>query len=144
MRNPYANTFEDKILSATPVELTGMLYEGLVVSIEKARTYMRSGDVHGRVREVSRAQGIIAELAGSLRPEPDAAYAVRLASLYEYMYHLIHQGNMNQVEAPLAEASRLAATLREAWEGISARPGNAIPAYAVAGAEAPVLAGYVG
>ncbi len=107
----------EKILSADPVELIGMLYGAAIESVESARRYLAAGAIPARSAAISKAIEILCELTASLSPEP--AISRRLAELYDYMQRRLLEANFEQSDAPLTEVSRLLATLAEAWQGVS-------------------------
>jgi flagellar protein FliS len=106
----------EKILSADPVELIGMLYGAAIESVESARRHLAAGTIPARSAALSKALEILGELTASLDPEP--ALSHRLAELYDYMQRRLLEANFEQKDAPLAEVSRLLATLAEAWQAV--------------------------
>ena len=109
---------EGRILSADPLELVGMLYQGCSVAVREARRRLEEGDIAARSRAVTRALEILAELTQSLDRPRGGEIAERLAALYDYMQGRLIDANCRQEDAPLAEVLALLATLGEAWEGV--------------------------
>jgi len=118
----YRDTYlEDRVLSASPVELLRMLYEGAIESVGQARACVRSGDIAGRARAVSKASAIVGELAQSLQPaSPEIERNLR--RLYDYTLTRLLEGNITQTEQPLADAERILVTLLEAWSAVETAP----------------------
>jgi flagellar secretion chaperone FliS len=115
------NTYEEnQILSASPVELVRILYAAAVRSVREARDHLRTGDIVSRSREISRAQMILLELAGSVDRSKGKDFADRLLELYDYMLARLAEANTGQKDAPLAEVSALLSTLHEGWSICSA------------------------
>jgi flagellar secretion chaperone FliS len=114
------NYLEDRVMSASPVELVQMLYEGAIEAVERARVCVREGDIPGRARAVTKAADIVGELANSLRqPEGGSAeIETNLRRLYDYVLARLLEGNASQREEPFAEAGRVLNTLREAWQNV--------------------------
>jgi flagellar protein FliS len=108
----------EKILSADPVELIRMLYGAAIRSVETARRHLAAGAIPARSAAISKATGILSELALSLSPEPAPEISRRLAELYDYMQRRLLEANFEQKDSPLAEVSRLLATLAEAWQAV--------------------------
>lgn len=129
--------FESRILSADPVELVCLLYQGAIDAVREARRHLASGDIAERTRAINRALDIIAELTGSLDRERGGDIAVRMAALYEYLYGGLVEANLQQKDEPLSEALGLLTTLAEAWAGI--RQQQTQPAPAAANAWATVI-----
>jgi flagellar protein FliS len=110
------NTYEEnRILSASPLELVRILYSGAVRAVQKARENLRAGDIHSRSREISKAQMILIELASSLDCSRDRDLGERLLALYDYMQGRLAEANTEQKDGPLAEVSKLLGTLQDAW-----------------------------
>ena len=118
----YRDTYlEDRVLSASPVELVKMLYEGAIESAGQARECLRLGDIAGRARAVSRATAIVGELAQSLQPAaPELERNLR--RLYDYALNRLLEGNATQAELPFLEAERVLSTLLEAWNAVEPAP----------------------
>ncbi len=110
------NTYEqNRILSASPVELVKILYAGAARAVLNAREYLRAGDIASRSREISKAQAILLELATSVDTARGGDVGVRLLALYDYMQSRLLAANTQQSAVPLAEVSALLVTLQEAW-----------------------------
>lgn len=124
---------ESQILSADGVELVQLLYQGALQAVENARRHLRQGNIVARSREISRAVAILAELALSVNRDADPALGRNLIELYDYMQRRLLEANVNQAEPPLAEVSRLLATMLEGWLSCKA------PARPWADAKVPVL-----
>jgi flagellar protein FliS len=107
---------EGRILSADPLELVTMLYQGCSDAVREARRRLASGDIAGRSRAISDACDILTELLTSLDRERGGEIAVRLALLYDYMQRRLIEANCRQEDAPLAEVVGLLTTLGEAWD----------------------------
>jgi flagellar protein FliS len=128
--------FEQNILNAEPVELTRMVYQQAIASVREAREHLAQRRIRERTEAVNRAYAAIVELLASLRPETAPDLSKRLQGLYSYMLRRLLDGNMQQIDPPLAEVLGLLVTLEEAWSGVAAKlkPRNDI---GEPGAEAP-------
>jgi flagellar protein FliS len=109
---------EGRILSADPLELVRMLYQGCSHAVREARRFLAEGDIDGRSRSITKAHEILAELLHSLDRANGGEIAGRLAQLYDYMQTRLIEANCRQEDEPLAEVLGLLATLGEAWEGV--------------------------
>jgi flagellar protein FliS len=109
---------EQKILSADPVELIQLLYEGAVDSIVNARTHLASGDIAQRAAAISKCMNILAELHASLDRQNGGEISRNLARLYEYMQVRLLDANVQQADGPLAEVLQLLENLAEAWRAV--------------------------
>ena len=113
---------ENRILSASPLELVRILYTAAVCAVQNARESLRAGDISARSREISTAQVILLELASSVDPSKGKDVGERLLALYDYMQSLLAEANAEQKDGPLAEVSKLLGTLQEAWSQCELAP----------------------
>lgn len=110
---------EHKILSASPLELVCLLYEGGIEALQDAKRHIAAGDVLARGRSISRVQAIIAELLSSLNAQVDQDLARRLTLLYDYILRKLEEGHREQNPQPLDEAEQLLRNLHEGWKQLS-------------------------
>jgi len=113
---------ESRILSADPLELVEILYQTAYRAVETARRCLRQGDIAGRTKEINRAIGALAELASALDRQAAGELGRNLAGLYDYMQRRVIEAHVEQTEPPLAEVSRLLATLLEGWSALCRKP----------------------
>jgi len=110
------NSYEDnRVLSASPMELVRILYTAAGRAVQDARDSLRAGSIGDRSREISKAQLVLLELATSVDPNKGKEVSERLLALYEYMMAKLAEANAEQKDAPLAEVSALLGTLQEGW-----------------------------
>ncbi|HLJ47620.1 MAG TPA: flagellar export chaperone FliS [Bryobacteraceae bacterium] len=118
----YAQEYmKDAALTASPLELIRMLYEGGLSAIDRAIEKLQGGDIMGRGREITKAIEIVQELRSSLRPDVDPSLVNQLSDLYGYMQKRLLEAHAQQSESILREVSRLLRTLYEAWQGVMAQ-----------------------
>jgi flagellar secretion chaperone FliS len=123
--NPYSQSLEARVLSATPMELVVILYDEAIQAVRAARTHLASKNFHARGRAVSKAVSILLELSRSLNFEAgDRELSKRLAGVYEFMRSSLLEANFRQTEDGLATTERLLVSLREAWFAVSAQPSS--------------------
>lgn len=115
MRNEYANRYlQDKVTTASPAELIGMLYDAGVVAMQAAQAAIEGGNVADAHRHLVRAQDIVMELRCSLRPEA-GEIARNLDGLYDFLYKLLVAANTKKDAKSVVESLRLFTPLRDAW-----------------------------
>jgi flagellar secretion chaperone FliS len=114
--NPY---YEQMILNAEPVELIGLLYQRAISSVREAREHLAQKRIAERSKAITRAYAAVEQLIVALRPEAAPELCVRLRGLYVYTQQRLLDANMQQADAPLAEALGLLTTLAEGWSGVS-------------------------
>ncbi len=108
----------ERVLTASPLELIRMLYEGALSSIDLAIEMLHSNDIMARGRAITKAIGIIHELRSSLKSGPQPEIASSLGGLYAYMQTRLLEAHAKQSEEALLEVSRLLKCLYEGWLGV--------------------------
>ncbi len=116
-KNPHKEYTSSRVASATPMELTRMLYEGAVQAVQEALTAHRGGDILARGNAVTRAVEILGELRFSLRREVAPQYCDTLSGLYGYLQSRLIQAHAEKSESMLQEALGLTQTLLDGWIG---------------------------
>lgn len=104
---------EEAILSASPQRLLTMLYDRLVLDIERGETAQRQGEWPTANTELQHAQLILAELSGSLAPDWEGS--VQLRSLYDYVTRTLIGANIGRDPERTRECRDIIAPLRDAW-----------------------------
>jgi flagellar secretion chaperone FliS len=119
--NAYQTYVEDEIVTADPIRLVQLLYQGAIEAVGSARANLAGSDIKGRSAAATKAIEILAELSSSLNHEQGGELSVRLAALYDYMQRRLIDGNQQQIDAPFAEVGQLLGTLGEAWFNINVK-----------------------
>jgi len=115
------DTYEqNRILSASPLELVQILYAAAVRAVENAQNSLEAGDIASRSRQISRAQEILLELAASVDSSQGGEIGGGLLALYDYMQGRLAEANMKQQSQPLADVGNLLRTLQGAWSQCAA------------------------
>ena len=104
-----------EIQSASPERLVVIVFEQLVVNLERARMAMDRNDVELRVTSLRRARGLISELLTTLDFEKGGPLAKQLADLYQFMlYELVDIGQRKDV-VTLRKLVNIATSLRDGF-----------------------------
>ncbi len=113
VNNGYNQYKENSVYTATPEELTLMLYNGLVKFIMLAQSAIDEKNIERANNSIIRAQDIVREFQGTL----DMKYEVskHLDSIYDYMYRRLIQANIKKDKAILEEMLEMAKDLRDTW-----------------------------
>ena|SRR5437764_6744582 len=115
MRNEFANRYlAEKVNTATPAELIGMLYDAGVVAMQAAKAAVEGRHIDDAHRHLLRAQDIVTELRCSLRVDA-GEIAQNLGSLYEFIDRRLVDANLKKDAAIVDECLRVFAPLRDAW-----------------------------
>lgn len=109
-----------KVLSASPMELILMLYDGGLRHLSQALAAFDQADdierINGIHENLLRAQDFITELACSLDVERGGELAVQLNRLYEFMLHHLAMANDGKIRKPVEEVKGMLTELRDSWE----------------------------
>ena len=123
-----ARYIENQVLSADPVGLVVLLYEGAIEALLRARTSLQEGNIPERSAAISKAMEIVLELQSSLDHENGGEIANGLVQLYSYIQERLAVANAQQQPAPLEEALNLLMVVYESWKEIAAEPKAPLPA----------------
>lgn len=117
MRNPQDLYRKQGVLTASPIELIVMLYDGLHKDMMLAQRAIRKRDTTGANTNLLKAQAIVRELRNSL----DMSFPIskELADIYDFIMHHLVEANMKKDETKIDEALELVDELRDAWKEIS-------------------------
>lgn len=83
MNNPYNRYIEQGVMTASPIDLVIMLYDGCIKNLKLAKMHHEEGKQEEVKQCVLKAQDIITELVMSLNLNYEIAK--QLMSLYEFM-----------------------------------------------------------
>ena len=113
VNNPYAQYQNSKILTASPAELTLMLYDGAIKFGNIAIMAMKENDVQKAHNNIIKVQRIIDEFRQTL----DMKYTVAqdFENIYAYIFQLTLQANIKKDPDIMEEAVGHLRTLRETW-----------------------------
>lgn len=109
----YNSYKQNSIMTASPEELTLMLYNGLVKYIMLARKAIEEKDIQKAHESIIRAEDIIAEFMASLDMKYDISH--NLALLYDYMNDRLISANVKKDTGILDEVLHFAKDLRDTW-----------------------------
>ncbi|CAN7447610.1 flagellar export chaperone FliS [Microbacterium sp. LjRoot45] len=104
---------EEAILSASPQRLLTMLYDRLVLDVERGEAAQLRGDWDTANTELQHAQQIVVELAGSL--SDDWAGSGDLRAVYGYLTRTLIGANIGRDAVRTRECLELLLPLRDAW-----------------------------
>ncbi|WP_193598162.1 flagellar export chaperone FliS [Microbacterium sp. YJN-G] len=118
---------EQAILSAGPERLLTMLYDRMLIDIERGEAAQRRGDWTEANSQLQHAQAIIAELQSSLTDAWDGS--AQLRSVYVFLTETLIGANIGRDPERTRACAELVAPLREAWhaaaDSLSAEPAAA-------------------
>lgn len=117
--NPYAQYQNSKILTASPAELTLMLYDGAIKFGNMAIMAMNEKDIPKAHTNIVKVQRIIEEFRSTL----DFKYPVAqdFENVYVYLLQRLLQANMKKDPAIMEEVLTHLRTMRETWVEVMKR-----------------------
>ena len=112
----YSAYLRSKVMTATPAELTLMLYEGAIKFVNKAIMSIEKDDVMGAHNNLMKTQRIIEELRASL----DHKYPVakEFDTVYEYILRRLVEANIKKDKDILEEVLEHLRTMRDTWKEV--------------------------
>lgn len=112
----YNAYLRSKVMTATPAELTLMLYEGAIKFVNKAIMSIEKDDVMGAHNNLMKTQRIIEELRASL----DHKYPVakEFDTVYEYILRRLVEANIKKDKDILEEVLDHLRTMRDTWKEV--------------------------
>lgn len=114
INNPYQTYQQNSVITASPQELTLMLYNGCLKFIKLAKRAMEEGKIEEKNTNLLKAQAIIQEFQITL--DRDIAISEGLAQLYEYINFRLIEANMKNDLSILEEAEGQVKELRDTWK----------------------------
>lgn len=118
-RNPYAEYTANKVLTASPAEVTLMLYEGAIKFCNIAITAIERGEIMKAHTNIKKAQRIITEFRTTL----DFKYPVAqdFERIYVYLLERLLEANVKKDVAILEEVNEHLRSLRDTWKEVMRR-----------------------
>lgn len=105
---------KNSVYTASPEELTYMLYNGLVKFIMKAQHAISKKDMELANESILKSQAIVTELISTLDDKYEIAASLTL--LYDYMLRRLIDANVQKSAEILDEVLDFAKDLRDTWE----------------------------
>ncbi len=113
-KNPYAQYNNNKIMTASPQELTLMLYDGAIKFNNIAIAAIEEKDIQKAHTNIMKVQRIIEEFQMTL----DFKYEVAndFNNVYNYLMTRLREANMTKDKEILEEVSTHLHTMRDTWK----------------------------
>ncbi len=114
--NAYAQYNNSKVLTASPAELTLMLYEGAIKFCNIAEEAVEQKDIEKAHNNIKKVQNIIDYLRKTL----DMKYAVAqdFERIYVYLEQRLLQANLKKDKEILAEVNLHLHSVRDTWKEV--------------------------
>lgn len=112
--NPYAKIKQNSILTASPQELTLMLYNGAIKFCNQAIEAIKARDIEMAHNKIIRVDDIVLEFMISLDMSYEVASGMQL--MYDYMHRRLGEANMTKDIEILEEVNELLREFRDTWK----------------------------
>jgi flagellar protein FliS len=121
-KNAYSVYNKNKVLTATPAELTLMLYDGAIKFVNIAIDAVEKKDIERAHNNIQKAKNIIMEFQATL----DHKYPVAedFDAVYSYLLRRLHEANMKKDREILEEVLKHLRTMRDTWKEVMAKTAN--------------------
>lgn len=114
--NGYSNYANNKIMTASPAQLTLMLYDGAIKFCNIAIAGIEAKDIEKAHNNIRRVERIIAEFRSTL----DHKYPVAkdFDKVYEYLDYRLRQANLHKDKEMMEEVLKHLRSMRNTWEEV--------------------------
>jgi flagellar secretion chaperone FliS len=116
MNNPYQSYQQNSVNTASPGELTLMLYNGCLKFIMLGKKAIEAGNTEVKNTNIIKAQTIIRELMVTLNMDADVSKD--MMSLYDFMNRRLIEANMKNDVSALEEVEGLVTEFRNTWKEV--------------------------
>ncbi|MEE1133118.1 MAG: flagellar export chaperone FliS [Caryophanon sp.] len=107
---------QNSVTTASPGELTLMLYNGCLKFLTKAKKAIEDQNIEERNYNIQRAQAIIFELMSTLNMEIEISN--EMLPLYDYMSRRLTDANFKNDIAIIEEVESLVTEFRDTWKEV--------------------------
>lgn len=116
VNNPYEVYQRNKITTASPAELTLILYEGAIKFCNIAIRALEEGDIQKAHTNIIKTERIIDEFRATLNHKYEVAKDFEV--VYDYIYNHLVQGNVYKEKEPLEKALVELRSMRDTWKEV--------------------------
>lgn len=114
--NAYNAYKQNSVTTASPGELTLMLYNGCLKFLNRAKLAIDEKNIEERNYNIQRAQAIIAEFMSTLNM--DIEISKQMLPLYEYMNRRLTEANIKNDPTIIEEVEGLVTEFRDTWKEV--------------------------
>lgn len=112
----YKSYQKNSVLTATPGELTLMLYNGCIKFIKQGKLAIENKDLESKNKHLQKAQNIIRELMVTLDQKQPVSKS--MLQMYDYMNRRLIEANIKNDAAILDEVEGFVAEFRDTWKQV--------------------------
>lgn len=114
VNNPYQAYKSNSVTTASPGELTLMLYNGCLKFIHQAKKAIENNQITEKHTNIIKAEEIVRELMVTLNM--DLEISKNMMTLYDYMHRRLVEANMKNDIVILVEVEELVTEFRDTWK----------------------------
>lgn len=114
MANGYQQYKQNSVLTASPEELTLMLYDGCLKFMRQARVFIEDKNIEAAHVSITKAQAIIEELDMTLNM--DIPISESLRPLYQFMVEQLIEANIKKETSYIDTIYPMVEELRDTWK----------------------------
>ncbi|WP_409290513.1 flagellar export chaperone FliS [Peribacillus sp. SCS-37] len=116
LQNPYQAYQNNSVNTASPGELTLMLYNGCIKFIHQAKAAIERKQIQEKNTNLQKAQKIIQELMVTLNMNLEISH--NMMALYDYMNRRLMEANIKNDISILDEVEGLVGEFRDTWKQV--------------------------
>ncbi|WP_066175548.1 flagellar export chaperone FliS [Bacillus marinisedimentorum] len=116
MANPYQTYQNNSVNTASPGELTLMLYNGILKFIKQAKQGIINKNIEAKNTNIQKAQKIISELMVTTNPDYEVSEGI--LAMYDYMNRRLMEANVKNDVEILDEVEGYAVEFRNTWKEV--------------------------
>ena len=122
LNNGYAAYANSKVLTASPAELTLMLYDGAIKFCNIAIAAIEKNDIEKAHNNIKKVENIIAEFQATLNHKYPVAKD--FDNVYTYLQERLFQANLKKDKDILEEVLKHLRTMRDSWKEVMEQTNN--------------------
>ncbi|WP_404809869.1 flagellar export chaperone FliS [Mesobacillus jeotgali] len=116
MQKQYETYQQNSVLTASPGELTLMLYNGCLKFIHQAQKAIQEKNIEVKHINITKAQNILSELISTLNY--DYSISSEMRRLYDYMISRLVEANIKNDSLILKEVEEMITEFRDTWKEV--------------------------
>jgi flagellar protein FliS len=116
MNNLYAAYQQNAVMTASPGEVTLMLYNGCLKFIKQANLAIENKQIEAKNTNIQKAQKIITELMITLNM--DLEISKNMSVMYDYINYRLTEANVKNDGSILEEVEGLVVEFRDTWKQV--------------------------
>ncbi|WP_421381436.1 flagellar export chaperone FliS [Bacillus salacetis] len=116
VNNPYKTYQNNSVTTASPGELTLMLYNGCLKFIQLAKKGIEDKNIEQKNINIQKAQNIVSELMVTLNM--DVGVSENIMKLYDFIHRRLVEANIKNDLGALQEAEELITDFRDTWKQV--------------------------